>query len=161
MRRTDREITNRDEIIDILRRADTIRLGINGDPFPYVVPLSFGFEDVGGEITVYIHGAKEGFKHNLLQANNHVCVEASIFHKYTPTPKGGLTTLYESVIARGTAEIIEGDEAVKGLDIICSHCGYHGFEYNTAALNHMLLYKIPLSSVTGKRNPFGSVYKSK
>ena len=150
MRRTDREIKNRDEILDVLQRADTIRLGINGDPFPYVVPLSFGFEDCNGKIHLYIHGAKEGFKHTLLDQNNHVCAEASIFHKYVET-ETGLSAEYESVIGFGTAEVVAGEEAVKGLDLICSHCGYHGYVYDTSGLEFMRIYRITLSALTGKR----------
>lgn len=150
MRRADREIKSWEEIVDVLRRADTIRLGINGDPFPYVVPLSFGFEDCGGQIIIYIHGASEGLKHTLLDKNNHVCVETDIFHRYAETATG-LTTEYESVIGFGTAAAVYDDEAVKGLDLICSHCGYHGYIYDKAALAYMRIYKIALSSVTGKR----------
>lgn len=151
VRRTDREVTDRGEIIDILRRADTIRLGVNGDPFPYVVPLSFGFEDKGGEIRIYFHGAKEGFKHTLLDQNNHVCVEAGILHRYAET-ETSLTCKYESVIGFGIAEVVEGDEAVRGMDLVCSHCGYDGFVYDTKALDHMKIYRITISSITGKRN---------
>ena len=151
MRRTDREIKNRDEILDILQRANTIRLGINGDPFPYVVPLSFGFEDCNGEIRLYFHGAKEGFKHTLLAQNNHVCVEASMLHRYIQR-EPNLTALYESVIGFGTAEVVHGEAAVRGMDLICAHCGYHGYEYDTSALNFMHIYKITLSAVTGKKN---------
>ncbi|MCL2377092.1 MAG: pyridoxamine 5'-phosphate oxidase family protein [Defluviitaleaceae bacterium] len=150
MRRTDREIKNHEEIMDILRRADTIRLGIHNEPFPYVVPLSFGFEDCDGQVFIYIHGASEGLKNTLLDKNNHVCVEASIFHKYVET-KSSATVWYESVIGFGVAEVIYGDEAVKGLDLICSHCGYDGLEYDTSVLSRMRMYKITLSSITGKR----------
>ena len=150
MRRSDREIKNWDEIVDVLNRADTIRLGINGDPYPYVVPLSFGFEDRSGQLVIYIHGAKEGLKHTLLGKNNHVCVEAGIFHRYVDYGTG-LTTEYESIIGFGTAEIITGNEAAAGLDLICSHCGFDGYEYDISALGHMHIYKITLTSVTGKR----------
>ena len=34
MRRTDREVTGFAEIMGILRRADTIRLGMHGEPYP-------------------------------------------------------------------------------------------------------------------------------
>ena len=152
MRRTDREVTNRDEIIDILRRADTIRLGIHDSPFPYVVPLSFGMEDIDGQVAIYIHGAKEGLKHTLLDKNNHVCVEASILHCYEEIATG-ITARYESIIGFGTATVVSGDEAVKGLDLICAHCGYENYEYNTAGLAHMRIYRITLSSITGKRQP--------
>lgn len=150
MRRADREITNREEILGVLQRADTIRLGIHDTPFPYVVPLSFGFEDCNGQITIYIHGANEGLKHTLLDKNNHVCVETDILHRYVDMGIG-LTAEYESVIGFGTAEVVHGDEAVKGLDLICTHCGYDGYEYDTSMLSHMRMYKITLSSITGKR----------
>ena len=62
MRIKDREITDLTKITDTLRRADTIRLGLYNGPYPYVVPLSFGFEADNGNITLYFHGAKEGLK---------------------------------------------------------------------------------------------------
>jgi hypothetical protein len=151
MRRADREVTDKSEILDILHRTHTIRLGINGGEYPYVVPLSFGYESTGGQTLVYIHGAREGLKNSLLEKDNRVCVQADIFHRYTETEKG-VTTEYESVTAFGTAEPVYGKEAARGLDLICTHCGFHGFAYDTAALERTRIYKITLSSVTGKRN---------
>ncbi len=66
MRRSDRKITDFDEIVSVLRRCDTVRLGINGGDYPYVVPLSFGMEVLGGKVHIYVHGAKEGHKHDLI-----------------------------------------------------------------------------------------------
>ncbi|MDR0325294.1 MAG: pyridoxamine 5'-phosphate oxidase family protein [Oscillospiraceae bacterium] len=150
MRRADREIKDFDEIIDVLRRAESIRLGINGDPFPYVVPLSFGFEVRDGKVTVYFHGAKEGFKHELLAKNNAVCVEADIFHRYARS-ENGLTTEYESVIGFGRAIVAEEEDAAHGMDLLLEHCGYPGFAYDRAVLKIMRVYKIELLSITGKR----------
>jgi len=150
MRRKDREITDFNEIIDILHRTDTVRLGIHDDEFPYVVPLSFGFETHDNKIEIYIHGAKDGLKHTLLDRNSSVCVEASIFHRYVDLGTD-LTTEYESVIGFGTAQVIHGDEAKKGLDLICTHCGFDGYSYDLRALDHMRIYKITLASITGKR----------
>jgi len=150
MRRTDREVTCKEEIYDILKRAGTIRLGIHHSPFPYVVPLSFGLENIDGQVVLYIHGAKEGLKHTLLDKNNHVCVEADILHRYEDVGTG-LTAEFESVIGFGTTSLVSGEEAIKGLDLICAHCGYDGYEYDHAALAHMRIYKIVLTSITGKR----------
>ncbi len=44
MRRTDREITDRVEIEEILGSCITLRLGMCRDGVPYVVPLNYGFE---------------------------------------------------------------------------------------------------------------------
>ena len=151
MRRAELEIKNRDGIIDILRRANTIRLAMHDEPFPYIVPLSFGFEDDNGKLCLYVHGAMTGRKHELLKRNNNVCIEADIFHRYVEKPSS-LTCEYESVIGFGTAEVAEGAEAVKGLDLICSHCGFHGYVYDHSKLAYTRVYKISISAITGKRN---------
>ena len=153
MRRADRAITNRAEILDIISRADTVRLGINGAPYPYVVPLSYGFEvqsDRGGEIWLYVHGAKDGFKHELLAWNNRVCAEFDIFHRYTLT-ETSVTTEYESVIGFGKAVLIGGNETIKGLGLILKHCGFEGFEYDHTVADVVSVLRIELYEVTGKR----------
>jgi nitroimidazol reductase NimA-like FMN-containing flavoprotein (pyridoxamine 5'-phosphate oxidase superfamily) len=149
MRRSDREITDFNEIVGVLRRADTIRLGLRGDPYPYVVPLSYGFEASDGKIAIYFHGAKEGLKHDLIKQNPRVCVEADIFHCYAETGDS-VTTEYESFIGFGTAALVTGGEAVKGLDLLLAHCGYEGFEYDHSVLDITAVYKIELESFTGK-----------
>ena len=58
MRRKDREITDRAEIEAILNEAMVCRIGLADGGEPYVVPLSFGYEDG----SVYIHSAPEASK---------------------------------------------------------------------------------------------------
>jgi len=151
MRRTDREVTSFAELTDILRRADTIRLGMHDEPYPYVVPLSFAFEAGEGKIALYFHGAQEGLKHCLLARNPHVCVEADIFHGYAET-SGGVTTKYESLIGFGKAERVYGEQAAKGLDLLLARCGYEGYTYDTAALEATAVYRIEMEAFTGKRS---------
>ena len=43
MRKADREIKNKEEIIDIIKRCDVIRLAFNNGDYPYILPLNFGF----------------------------------------------------------------------------------------------------------------------
>ncbi|MCL1951747.1 MAG: pyridoxamine 5'-phosphate oxidase family protein [Oscillospiraceae bacterium] len=151
MRRTDREVTGFDEIIDILRRADTIRLGLHDAPYPYVVPLSFGLEAGDGRITLYFHGAAEGLKHELLARDPHVCVEADIFHRYAERP-GSVTTAYESFVGFGTCARVHGEEAARGIDLLLEHCGFAGYGCAPAELERTRVYKIALERFTGKRN---------
>jgi nitroimidazol reductase NimA-like FMN-containing flavoprotein (pyridoxamine 5'-phosphate oxidase superfamily) len=151
MIRHDREIREFDEIINLLRRCDTIRLGIHDEPFPYVVPLSFGFEVKDGKIVLYFHGAKRGLKHELLAKDNRVCVEASICHGFVPTRDGG-TTVYESIIGFGMAEIVNGEAAERGLDLLLGHCKLYDTEIDPEGLKHTRVYRITLDSLTGKRS---------
>ena len=150
MRRSDREITNSNEIVDVVCRADTVRLGLHDEPYPYVVPLSFGVEVEDGKLTLYFHGAKEGLKHELIAKNPKVCVETDIFHSYAEVPKS-VTAEYESVIGFGVCERVTGDAAAHGLDLLLTHCGYDGFAYDRAVLDVTAVYKITLERVTGKR----------
>lgn len=53
MRRTDREITDRQELLDVMARCDVCRLALNDESgYPYVVPLNFGMEEREG--TLYL-----------------------------------------------------------------------------------------------------------
>lgn len=48
MRRTDREIMDRQELLDVMARCDVCRLALNDESgYPYVVPLNFGMEEPG------------------------------------------------------------------------------------------------------------------
>ena len=182
MRRSDREILDFAEIVDVLRRADVIRLGLNGDPYPYVVPLSFGFEvldaeggvggagsagsvgGIGGNhsnrsnrrgIAIYVHGAAAGLKHELIASDNHVCVEADIFHgnlMHGEENEKSITAQYESVIGFGIAEIVGGAAAERGVGIILGHYGYDNFAYDKTILKTMKVFKISLVDIKGKRN---------
>lgn len=150
MRRADREVTDFQEIVNILDKCETIRLGLYNEPFPYIVPLSFGYTADSGKIAVYIHGAKEGLKHELIARCDRVCIEADKFYGFKTT-SGSATTEYESVIGFGTASLAEGSEAVYGLDRILDHCGCQGLEYDEQLLEAAAVYRIELVSVSAKR----------
>ena len=42
MRRADREITDFDELIAVMRGCDVCRLALHDEPYPYILPLNFG-----------------------------------------------------------------------------------------------------------------------
>lgn len=150
MRKSEREIKDFPDLLELLNRCDTIRLAMNGEEYPYVVPLSFGYEIIDGRIVLYVHGAREGKKHQLLAINNRVCVEADICHRFAETEQG-VTTVYESIIGFGSAEKIFDEQAAHGLDLLLSHCGFDGYAYEHAVTHVLTVYKITLDSVTGKR----------
>lgn len=152
MRRKDREIADRSEQLDVLRRCETIRVAMVSDGEPYVVPLSFGMEEKDGQVILYFHSAQAGRKVAALEQNARVCIEADIFYKTDPTPHG-ITTRYESIIGFGTAERIEGEEMLHGLRCLLKHYGYTA--YTPESCKHLpitAVYKITLTSLSGKRN---------
>ena len=150
MRKSERQIQHFEEILDVIKRCDTLRIGIQDTPYPYIVPVSFGFAVEEGRLVFYFHGAKEGKKHTLLAKNANVCIEADICHSFIKTGRSA-TCVYESVIGYGTAEIVTGEEAEKGIRLLLIHCGFQDMKYDTKVLDKMYVYKITVENITGKR----------
>lgn len=153
MRRKDREITDKAEMIEILKRCDTVRLGINGEQYPYVVPVSFGMEIKDTMPVVYFHCAKQGMKLDLLQKNANVCLEGDTFFQIQKTAHG-ITTRYESIIGFGKCSILENtEEKIHGLSLILEHYHQDGYPLERCkGLENLYIGKIVLDSITGKQN---------
>lgn len=80
MKRFEREVVDFELINAMLKEIHILNLGMNDvDGFPYVVPLNFGYEFNDDELRVYIHCMKLGKKVDLIQKDNRVCCEFSIF----------------------------------------------------------------------------------
>ena len=153
MRRKDREILDIKEIFEILISCSMIRIGIQGEKYPYVVPVSFGAEMIRGKPVIYFHCARQGIKLNLLAKNSCVCVEGDHFIK-TETTDHGITTRYESVIGFGECQLLsDKDEILHGLRLLTDHYGYYDFSFERCrALEHVYVGRIILEEITGKRN---------
>jgi uncharacterized protein len=67
-------ITDLDEIVAILDEAMVCRIGLADGSDPFVVPLSFGYEDG----VVCIHSAPEGKKIAMMAKNSRCCFEVDI-----------------------------------------------------------------------------------
>ena len=53
MRRSDREIKDFDEIIEVINKCDVCRLAINDGDYPYIVPMNFGLNIEDGKVVLY------------------------------------------------------------------------------------------------------------
>ena len=75
MRRRDREITDREKMLEIVAECDCCRLGLVDNGEAYIVPMNFGFEDAGSALTLYFHCAAEGRKLDLIGSGADVSFE--------------------------------------------------------------------------------------
>ena len=108
MRRTDREISDMNEIRAILTRARVLHLGLNAEEEPYIVPMHYGFIFEGGKLTFYTHCAKEGRKLELLRRDARVFVEIDTDEALLPASSAcAWGAAYACVMARGRAAIVE------------------------------------------------------
>lgn len=151
MNRKDREVTDFNEIVNIIDSCDTLRLGLHNGEYPYVVPLSYGYEAKNSKLVFYTHSAKKGLKLDLIENNPKVCVEIDGMNGYVETERG-VTTNYRSFIGFGTAEIADYNDTVKGLDLLLQHCKIKGFSAEECAkLGVTTVLKITVDKYTAKR----------
>ena len=153
MRRKDREITEFSDIVEVLGRCDVVRLGLNDDGYPYILPLNFGMDTDGEKIRLYFHSALEGHKVGLIEKDPRASFEADTKHELGYyEEKGYCTYYYESVMGRGRITVLEGEEKQAALEKLMEH--YHPGKnayFNPAAIPRTLVYRLDVEEVTGKR----------
>jgi nitroimidazol reductase NimA-like FMN-containing flavoprotein (pyridoxamine 5'-phosphate oxidase superfamily) len=91
------EMTSK-EIDQFLTCARVGRLGMSLETGPYIVPVGYAYAD--GEI--FFHTCNKGLKMDVLRKNPNVCFEVD--------ESLSDTSMFKSVIASGTAEIIDDKE---------------------------------------------------
>jgi len=150
MRRQEKEIRDGKEIREILQKGLVCRVGLCDGQQPYIVSMNYGYRDS----CMYFHCAREGRKIDILKRNDRVCIEVDVDTRIVQGDAPcGWTTKYRSVIGFGRASIID-DEAQKraGLDVIMSHHGASGGEYDEKKLQRVSVIKVVLESMTGKQS---------
>ena len=111
MRRFEREVVDYELIKAMLKEMNIANIGMNDeDGYPYVVPLSFGFEMTGTHLNIYTHFMKEGKLVSLLKKDPRVCTEFSIFNDFPDKKYKGHYHDYRSVIAKGKMNMVEYDK---------------------------------------------------
>mgnify|MGYP002538312022 CR=1 FL=1 len=94
MRRSDREVTDKDEIIGIMKKCDVCRLALNGDDgYPYILPLNFGLLETDGWPALYFHGATEGRKYGLMERDSRACFEMDCCHRLVSDAENSKCTM--------------------------------------------------------------------
>ncbi|MBO6048023.1 MAG: pyridoxamine 5'-phosphate oxidase family protein [Erysipelotrichaceae bacterium] len=151
MYKTGIKIDNFLEIAQILNASDTLHIAFHDDPYPYIIPLSYGFDVVEEELVIYVFINKESRANALIKKNPFVAIESEILYNYFETPYEMVSCSYDSIMAHGKMEELDRDQYDDGLDFILTHCGYEGFIYNEAFLDDIVMYKIVLEDVSGRR----------
>jgi len=152
MRRHEKEITDKAQIEDVIRRAKVCRLGLCDQGQPYVVPLCFGYEND----TLYCHSAPEGRKLDMIRSNPKVCFELDVDQEFVPGAIACKWSLsYRSVIGFGTAALIE-DAAAKrrALDVIMAHYADGPFTYEDQTIERMVVIQVAVEHMTGKQSGY-------
>jgi len=156
MRRSDREITGIEDELGIIRRCKVLRLAMAEQNQPYVVPLNFGFDYTDSILTLYMHGAREGKKMDILNRNKLVCFEMDGEHSLIVGKEPAQYSFaYESIIGFGIVEILErDDEKTCGLNLLMRHQTGEDrdYAYSPEQLQGVNVLRVRVSSFTSKRH---------
>ena len=154
MRRADREITSKPEIIEIINKCDVCRLAFSDNNIPYIVPMNFGFDYEKEKLTLFFHGADEGKKHDIFRKNPVACFEMDCSHKLIEADVAcNYTMEYESVIGSGNVHYcVEKPEKIHALKkLMKKYVKDREFDFPDHVLETVTVFKLDVSEFTGKR----------
>ena len=151
----EREVTDRSEIMDILDRSKVVHLAMVDGDEPYVVPMNYGYEMNGDKLTIWLHGAPQGRKIDLMKQNPKVFFEMDC--DITPFEgdvacRYGIT--YSSIMGRGTATIVEDPEERKhGLVVLMQTQTDKDFTFDDKIIKVVSVIRIDVAEYTAKHRP--------
>jgi len=146
VRRTDREITDHEEIIGALGRFRTCTLGISADGRMRLVPMCYGYS--GG--CLYFHSALEGEKIDMMRGSPSVVFGMSRIISVVGTDD----IHYESVIGEGGVEFLETvEEKRQGMAILLKSFSGSTQEVSDRSLEMTCVFRVRITGMTMKRNP--------
>ena len=152
MRRKDKEISDASGINAIIEKSTVCRLGMVSGDKPYIVPLSFGYQDNA----LYFHGALKGQKIDLIKENSNVCIEFDIAAEAIGRGEAcDWSMKFQSVIGFGKAALIEGlEEKRQALGVIMAQYSDKTFEFPEKMVNATAVIKVEIERMTGKQSGF-------
>lgn len=149
MRRTDREITDRQQIDQILRSNTVCHLAMVDDGLPYVVPMTYAYDGR----CLYFHSARECRKIDVLRRNGRVCF--SVYDSFMPAGADRAcrkATRYRSVIGTGTASVLGAhEEKITALDLLMEQVyGPGARNYVPEQVEKILIIRVEIDALTAK-----------
>lgn len=155
MRRREREVTDINQIREILDGAKVLHLGLVDDGMPYIVPMNYGYEMIDGALTIYLHCANTGYKLDVIRKNPVCCFEMECevvpFEGKVACQYG---TTYSSLIGRGKAVIVEDvEEKIRAMSILMKTQTGKDFTFNEQLVSIVSVIRIDVSEYTAKHRP--------
>jgi nitroimidazol reductase NimA-like FMN-containing flavoprotein (pyridoxamine 5'-phosphate oxidase superfamily) len=117
MQRKDREITDSNELMEILKRGKYATISMCRENEPYLVALNYGYDE--NKNALYFHCAKSGLKIDFINENPQVCGTIIEDLGYIADE---CEQKYRSVVFWGEMFFIEDLEEKKhGIDVLINH----------------------------------------
>lgn len=155
MRRKEREVTERSEIVKILDACKIVRIAMIDDGRPYLVPLNYGYRFDEGELTLTFHSAKSGRKIDILTSNPHVCFEMDCDHALI---EGNVACdfgfAFSSIIGTGNVTFLcnTADKREALLLLMKTQTGRDDFTFSEKHVDAVTVFQIVTRDFSAKHN---------
>ena len=153
MRRKERELTDKADLLAILDEANVCRIAIQTRKAPHIVPLNFGYS-WEERLVLYFHSATEGRKLDLLQENNMVGFELDTGHELVRAELAcNWGMKYKSIVGTGGIQFIEDEkDKAMALDAIMRKYGFAGDAmFSGPNLRAVKVFRLVVDEMSGKQ----------
>ncbi len=161
MTRRELEVTDLNEIVEIIDKCKVTHIGLVDDGMPYIVPMNFGYIMDDGNLTLIMHSAVKGYKLDVIAKNPKACFEmecdVQAFEGRIACQYG---TAYSCVMGRGEIKVVDDvEEKIKLMTIFMKSQTRKDFEFNERLLSVVAMLKLEVSDFTAKRRLLPAVMR--
>ena len=155
MTKRERQVTDPQQILEILDKAKVMHLGLCENNEPYVVPMNYGYVFEEGKLVLYLHSAVRGKKLDMLRQNPRVFFELDCdlmpFEGRVPCQYG---LAYSSVMGRGTGYIVEDvEEKKRAMSVLMKTQTGKDFSFEDRLVSMVAVIRIDVTEYTAKHRP--------
>lgn len=151
MRRKDKLIDDRSEIVDIISSNTICRIALSDGSNPYLVPLNYGYRNN----KLYMHAAKEGRKLDIIKINNKVCFEITDSVEVVSAEKAcSFSSKYRCVIGFGRVNLLtDARKKIEALNVIMAQqTKKDSWDFIESQVAKVIILEIEIDSMTGKKS---------
>ena len=154
MRRTDREVTDPNQLLDIIRRCQVCRLALFDQEYPYLIPMNFGYEYRDDQLTLYFHTAGTGKKLDLLRANPRAAFEMDLPGRICGRDTACSYTMeFESIAGCGRIRLVtDRDGKLSALRALMRQYTAQELPFSPQMVDKTTILELQVERLTGKRH---------
>ena len=157
MRRAEKEVKDLEQLEEILRDCNTVRIGTQDAEGMFIVPVNYGYDLTEGQLTLYLHSAREGRKAASFRRGGAVAFEMDCGHALRPAATAcGHSFTYRSIMGSGTIRELTGlEEKRTALNAIMVHMTGREWELLAEQVDRTAVFALRAAEWTGKSNQDG------
>lgn len=157
MRRAEKEVKDLEQLEEILRDCNTVRIGTQDAEGMFIVPVNYGYDLTEGQLTLYLHSAQEGRKAAAFRRGGAVAFEMDCGHQLMTAEQAcSYSCAYRSIMGSGTIrELTDLEEKRTALNAIMVHMTGREWELPAEQVDRTAVFALRAAEWTGKSNQDG------